>query len=309
MRLCRSIAPGGPAVDSRPMEFRVIAVPGYGAEDVVVAPDGSVFTGTEDGVIHRIAPDGEVTPVADTGGRPAGPGTAPRRPAAGLRRPPRPAGGRPVRRRDRRAGRRPALLQQRRGGPGRHRLLLGFVHRPPDRGVEGGDGRGDPHRPPAPPHPGRRRHRAARRPGLRQRGGAARRRVVRRGGRDRRPHDRPALALRPRRLPGRGPARLSGQHRPGQRRPDLGLAGQPEGPGGGTGAARPAVDPPPGHPDPGPAAAGPETHGPGPGVRRQRPPDPRPDRRPHPVPHGHRSPRTPRPRSGWAACTNRRSRC
>jgi sugar lactone lactonase YvrE len=54
------------------VEFQVIAVPGYGAEDVVVAPDGSVFTGTEDGVIHRIAPDGPVTAVANTGGRPLG---------------------------------------------------------------------------------------------------------------------------------------------------------------------------------------------------------------------------------------------
>jgi sugar lactone lactonase YvrE len=54
------------------MDFRVIAVPGYGAEDVVVAPDSSVFTGTEDGVIHRIATDGRVTAVAATGGRPLG---------------------------------------------------------------------------------------------------------------------------------------------------------------------------------------------------------------------------------------------
>jgi sugar lactone lactonase YvrE len=54
------------------MEFRVIAVPGYGAEDVVVAADGSVFTGTEDGVIHRITADDQVTRVADTGGRPLG---------------------------------------------------------------------------------------------------------------------------------------------------------------------------------------------------------------------------------------------
>ena len=54
------------------MDFRVIPVPGYGAEDVVVAADGSVFTGTEDGVIHRITPDDEVTAVADTGGRPLG---------------------------------------------------------------------------------------------------------------------------------------------------------------------------------------------------------------------------------------------
>ena len=54
------------------MDFRVIAVPGHGAEDVVVASDGGVFTGTEDGVIHRIAPGGRVEAVADTGGRPLG---------------------------------------------------------------------------------------------------------------------------------------------------------------------------------------------------------------------------------------------
>jgi sugar lactone lactonase YvrE len=52
--------------------LRVIAVPGRGAEDVVVAGDDSVFTGTEDGVIHRVAPDGRVKAVANTGGRPLG---------------------------------------------------------------------------------------------------------------------------------------------------------------------------------------------------------------------------------------------
>jgi sugar lactone lactonase YvrE len=57
--------------------FNVIPVPGPGAEDVVVGtsgPDeGAVFTGTEDGSIWRISPDGtHVTRVADTGGRPLG---------------------------------------------------------------------------------------------------------------------------------------------------------------------------------------------------------------------------------------------
>jgi hypothetical protein len=55
----------------------VIPVPGPGAEDVVVAargPDqGSVFTGTEDGSIWRVSPDGaKVDRVANTGGRPLG---------------------------------------------------------------------------------------------------------------------------------------------------------------------------------------------------------------------------------------------
>lgn len=59
------------------MTFTVIPVPGPGAEDVVVAtsgPDaGSVFTGTEDGSIFRVSPDGaRVDLVARTGGRPLG---------------------------------------------------------------------------------------------------------------------------------------------------------------------------------------------------------------------------------------------
>lgn len=55
------------------MDFRVISVPGLGAEDVVVGADGAVFTGTEDGVVHRIDPDsGRVEAVARTGGRPLG---------------------------------------------------------------------------------------------------------------------------------------------------------------------------------------------------------------------------------------------
>ena len=62
------------AVTSAPT---VIAVPGTGAEDVVVATtgphEGSVFTGTEDGAIWRVRPDGaRVDRVADTGGRPLG---------------------------------------------------------------------------------------------------------------------------------------------------------------------------------------------------------------------------------------------
>ncbi len=52
-------------------------MPGPGAEDVVVAthgPDeGSVFTGTEDGAIWRVSPDGaKVDRVAETAGRPLG---------------------------------------------------------------------------------------------------------------------------------------------------------------------------------------------------------------------------------------------
>lgn len=55
----------------------VFPVPGPGAEDVVVAPDGpdegAVFTGTEDGAIFRVSHDGKrVDRVAHTGGRPLG---------------------------------------------------------------------------------------------------------------------------------------------------------------------------------------------------------------------------------------------
>ncbi len=55
------------------MSFTVHPVPGSGAEDVVVAPDGHVYTGTEDGSIFRLSPDGRmVQRVARTGGRPLG---------------------------------------------------------------------------------------------------------------------------------------------------------------------------------------------------------------------------------------------
>jgi sugar lactone lactonase YvrE len=58
-------------------QLTVVPVPGPGAEDVVVAthgPDqGAVFTGTADGAIWRVSPDGaQVDRVADTAGRPLG---------------------------------------------------------------------------------------------------------------------------------------------------------------------------------------------------------------------------------------------
>jgi sugar lactone lactonase YvrE len=54
-------------------DLTVIPVPGPGAEDVVVAPDGSVYTGTEDGSIFRVRNDGrQVDRIAHTGGRPLG---------------------------------------------------------------------------------------------------------------------------------------------------------------------------------------------------------------------------------------------
>ena len=52
---------------------RVIPVPGNGCEDVLIADDGAVITGTDDGIIHRIDPEtGEATVVARTKGRPLG---------------------------------------------------------------------------------------------------------------------------------------------------------------------------------------------------------------------------------------------
>ena len=59
------------------MSLTVIPVPSDGAEDVLVAthgPDaGSVFTGTADGSVYRVAPDGSrVDRVGHTGGRPLG---------------------------------------------------------------------------------------------------------------------------------------------------------------------------------------------------------------------------------------------
>ena len=55
------------------MTFTVLPVPAMGAEDVVVAADDTVFTGTEDGTIWRVdAGTGNVTRLADTGGRPLG---------------------------------------------------------------------------------------------------------------------------------------------------------------------------------------------------------------------------------------------
>jgi sugar lactone lactonase YvrE len=51
----------------------VIPVPGTGAEDVVVDARGDVWTGTEDGSVFRVRPDGgRIERVAHTGGRPLG---------------------------------------------------------------------------------------------------------------------------------------------------------------------------------------------------------------------------------------------
>jgi sugar lactone lactonase YvrE len=55
------------------LPLTVVPVPGPGAEDVLVGPDGRVWTGTADGAVHVHDPaDGSVTTVAATGGRPLG---------------------------------------------------------------------------------------------------------------------------------------------------------------------------------------------------------------------------------------------
>jgi sugar lactone lactonase YvrE len=52
---------------------RLVPVNGRGPEDVVVDPEGRLFTGVEDGRILRVAADGtRIDVVADTGGRPLG---------------------------------------------------------------------------------------------------------------------------------------------------------------------------------------------------------------------------------------------
>lgn len=51
----------------------VIRVPGHGAEDVLVGDDGWVYTGTEDGSVFKVRPDGhKVERIGNTGGRPLG---------------------------------------------------------------------------------------------------------------------------------------------------------------------------------------------------------------------------------------------
>jgi sugar lactone lactonase YvrE len=51
----------------------VLPVPGHGAEDVLVGPDGEVYTGTEDGTVWRIRDAGaRLERVGSTGGRPLG---------------------------------------------------------------------------------------------------------------------------------------------------------------------------------------------------------------------------------------------
>ena len=55
------------------MSLTVIPVPAAGAEDVLVDPNGMVYTGTEDGSVFRVHPEGRrIDQVGQTGGRPLG---------------------------------------------------------------------------------------------------------------------------------------------------------------------------------------------------------------------------------------------
>src|SRR4051794_32675418 len=55
------------------LPLTVIPVPGQGAEDVVVDAEGFAFTGTDDGSVFRVQPDGRrIDRVGGTGGRPLG---------------------------------------------------------------------------------------------------------------------------------------------------------------------------------------------------------------------------------------------
>ena len=55
------------------LSLTVIPVPGHGAEDVVVDAEGWVYTGTDDGSVFRVRPDGgRIDRVGNTTGRPLG---------------------------------------------------------------------------------------------------------------------------------------------------------------------------------------------------------------------------------------------
>lgn len=58
---------------ARAPAITLFAIPGHGTEDVVVGPDGTVYTGTDDGSLHALNPKtGAVRTIARTGGRPLG---------------------------------------------------------------------------------------------------------------------------------------------------------------------------------------------------------------------------------------------
>ncbi|RNL79585.1 SMP-30/gluconolactonase/LRE family protein [Nocardioides marmorisolisilvae] len=53
--------------------LRIVPVPSHGTEDVLVGPDGTVFTGTADGNLYAVDPaEGSARLIGTTGGRPLG---------------------------------------------------------------------------------------------------------------------------------------------------------------------------------------------------------------------------------------------
>ncbi len=71
--ICKLAAKRGNAMTEQPPVYTLIPLPGEGPEDVVVGPDGVIYTGLADGRVFAVAPeDGAVREVANTGGRPLG---------------------------------------------------------------------------------------------------------------------------------------------------------------------------------------------------------------------------------------------
>lgn len=70
----RDVGLRGPFATNRALaDVHVIPLPGTGAEDVAVAGDGTVYTGTSEGYLLRVSPDGRtIERLAQTGGRPLG---------------------------------------------------------------------------------------------------------------------------------------------------------------------------------------------------------------------------------------------
>jgi sugar lactone lactonase YvrE len=70
----RDVGLRGPFATNRALaDVDVIPLPGSGPEDVAVAADGTVYTGTSEGYLLRISPDGRtIERLAQTGGRPLG---------------------------------------------------------------------------------------------------------------------------------------------------------------------------------------------------------------------------------------------
>jgi sugar lactone lactonase YvrE len=70
----RDVGLRGPFAPNQALDgIEVIPLPGSGAEDVAVDAEGSIYTGTSEGYLLRISPDGRsIERVAQTGGRPLG---------------------------------------------------------------------------------------------------------------------------------------------------------------------------------------------------------------------------------------------